>query len=393
MLFRSAAHARWHHVVSDGLTLGFLNHVAVDGVDAETVRRRQGTLEELFSDRPATPPWFESHMRRTRDLTSRADDPFRMVPGGNLGIRKPFFRLAGGFDESFARYGVEDIEFGYRVYTRGGLLVPVRDALSWHQGIYFADERDAKNRDQRVQHEKAKHLIAHRGFRRDMPGRIYQVPQFVVTVEAGHHPVERVVETVGNVLADRVHDLVVRIETRADVDDETLARLHDAFGPDPRVRVAPARASLDEFPVSSFHVTLPADATFARNLVRRLRARLGSAVVATAILGNGSRVSIARTWALHRACRTAAGPADFGEARTLSAASLRLGSVSPAADTVRTGATDALNRATYLALLRIWVEDLRSFGDAWGLLRALAAALLWRRRVKRRATRRSFRAR
>ncbi len=48
-----AAHARWLHAVSDALTLGFRACVSMDGIDAETIRRRPGSLRELFSDWPA----------------------------------------------------------------------------------------------------------------------------------------------------------------------------------------------------------------------------------------------------------------------------------------------------------------------------------------------------
>ena len=71
------AHARWHHTVADALTLGFHAYVAADDLDAESIRRRTGSLEELFAGRLLAPPWTEAHMLRTDDLTSRTDDPFR----------------------------------------------------------------------------------------------------------------------------------------------------------------------------------------------------------------------------------------------------------------------------------------------------------------------------
>ncbi len=233
-----AAHARWHHAVFDALTLGFLAQVAMDGIDAETIRHRPGSLRELFSDRPADPHSIEGLMRRTSDLTTRADDIFHAMAGGNFGIGKSFYWLVGGSDESFARWGGEDTELSYRAYTRGGLLVPVRDAFAWHQGRW-AEVRDAKTRSYRIQLGKAANLIAHHGLRRVRPGRIYAVPQYVVTIDAGCRPAEQVIETAANILADRVHDLVVRIETHASYDDERLAWLRDVFGPDPRVCVAP----------------------------------------------------------------------------------------------------------------------------------------------------------
>ena len=316
-----AAHARWHHVVSDALTVGLRVHVATDGIDADAIRRRPGSLQEMFSDHPKDPPWQEEFLAGTGDLTSRADDPFRVVTGAHFGTGKGFYELVGGMDESFVRWGLEDVEFGYRAYVRGGLLVPIRDVFVCHQGRW-GENRDAKRRSRMLNLGKAAHRIAHPSIRRHQPGRIFAVPQYVVTIDGRRCPTDRIIRAVVGVLADRVHDLVVRIEVGASGDGDRPARLRDEFGPDPRVRVAPARSALDEFPASPFHVTLPPH-VFSRNPVHRLRVELGDAVTASAPLPGGDVVSITRAWVLHRARRTGKSPADFGEARTISTRALK----------------------------------------------------------------------
>ncbi len=382
-----AAHARWHHVVSDALTMGFRTHVAVDGLDAETIRRRRGTLEELFSDRLEQPEerfWIKTHMLRTNDLTSRADDPFRVM-AGNFGIGKDFYHLVGGSDESFLRWGGEDTELAYRTYTRGGLLVPVLDPISWHQGLP-EEGRDAKDRSFRLQRGKLANLIAHPGFRDNRPGRTFAVRRYVVTIEAGYLRADTIKRTAARVLADRVHDLVVRLDTRAGDNDGRLAQLREEFGPDPRVRVAPTRSALDEFPATPIHITLPAGAVFARDLVHRLHAGLGDAVTAVAVLADGSRVSITRAWALHRARRTATDPADFGDALALSAASLKFAAGRPAGVAGRTAALrhcgtaapEAVVYPTQWERLRDRARDIRGAGEAWSFLHWLAGVAWWR---------------
>ena len=82
-----AAHARWHHALPDAVTLGFRLHVSVDGVDAGTIRNRAGTLKELFKGQYAESTesrWLASHMLRTGDLTSKADDPFEAVTSPDI---------------------------------------------------------------------------------------------------------------------------------------------------------------------------------------------------------------------------------------------------------------------------------------------------------------------
>ena len=318
-----AAHARWHHAAGGLLTLGFRGHVGADGLDPDRIRNRSGSLREVFAGQDVDPSWVEPHMRRTRDLTSRDDDPFKVVVSANLGIRRDLYELTGGFDESFTRWGSEDTEFGYRVYTHGGVLVPVREAFAWHQGRW-AEGRSRKRASLQRQGPKLAHLIAHRAFRPAAGGRIFAVPQYVVTVRAAEGPAARIVETTEDVLADGEHDLVVRI--RMPETDERCGWLRDQFDPDPRVRLCATGSVLDAFPAAPFHVTLPAGARFASGLVRRLRTRLGTAVQLTAVLDDEPRVSITRAWALHRARRTGRDAAEFGDVVTVPGWRLRIGS-------------------------------------------------------------------
>ena len=380
-----AAHARRHHAVSDALTLGFCAYVSVAGIDATAIRCRPGSLAELFADRPCDPPWSERHMARTGDLTSKHDDLFRAVTSHNFGITRRFFEEAGGFDESFTRYGGEDTELGYRVWCRGGLLVPVRDAFGWHQGRW-AEDREKKERDQDLQGEKLAHLIPDPGFRRLSPGRTFTVPRHVVTVEAGEQCAERLFEVARDLLADPAGDLVVRIETPAGRDDDGLAWLAEQLGPDPNVRVAPERPALEEFPNSPFHVTLPAAAVLRRGLVQGLRAALGDAVTATALLKDGSRVSIARAWALHRARRTGRTAADFGDARTVKATALAPGfTLGRALRIGRRAMRPWKRRGVRAAAARVWAEarHVRGLRTGWRFLKWLAGALRWQLRHAR----------
>ena len=321
-----AAHARWHHVVSDALTLGFRAYVSVEGIEAAVIRHRPGSLAKLFADQPFDLSWSERHMARTGDLTSRHDDLFRAVIGNNIGISRGLFEEVGGFDESFTRYGREDTEFGYRVWCRGGLLVPARDAFGWHQGRW-AEDRERKKQDNNLQREKLSHLIADPGFRRLSPGRAYRVPRHVVTIEAGETPVQRLLEATGELLADPAGDLVVRIEASAGY--AGISRLEEYFEAEPRVSVTLEGTALEAFPVSPLHVTVPADAIAGCKLVRGLCAALGDAVTAMTVLGDGSQVSVAQAWALHRARRAGGVAADYGEARTVRASRLASGRVFP----------------------------------------------------------------
>lgn len=317
-----SAHARWHHIASDLLTLGFRAHARTDGIDAATIRSHPGSLSELLRSRVIDrPEWIEFHMARTDELTSSSDDLFRVVTGGNLGVSRSFFEAAGGFDESFDRWGMEDTEFGYRGYTLGGPLVPVREAFCWHQGGRAAPDA-TKSEMLGLQRARVSHLIAHPDFRTQASGRSFAVPRFVVTVDSAEHRADVVAATVEEILADPVHDLIVWVGL--DRDHPGYEWLRQALDPDSRVFVGPPGDVLGRFPHSPIHIKLPAGMACKPGIVGWLHESLGASASATGRLADGSRVSITRAWVLHRSRRTGRDIGDLGEVVGIDTAALVL---------------------------------------------------------------------
>ena len=266
------AHARWHHVASDLLTLGFRRHVSVDGISADAVRARTGSLGELFEGRQAEEPhWLESRMTRTEMLTAGDDDIFRAVTSGNLGVSAEFFAAAGGFDETFNQWGAEDQEFGYRAFALGAVLVPDRDALCWHQGP-GARISDAERLSLAQMQGKLMNLIPHGRSREATGGRSFTVPRFAVSVTASGADQQETLETVQQVLASRTGDLVVWVEEHP---GGGLEWLHNHLDPDHRVRFGPVGGAAAAFRAARFHITIPAGAPVGSFMVGRLRTQLG----------------------------------------------------------------------------------------------------------------------
>ena len=330
-----AEHARWHHAANDALTLGFRAHVEVDGIDAVAVRTRAGSLTDLFADRPSDrPAWIGYHMTRTRELTSDDDDLFRVVTGGNLGISRSFFESVGGYDETFTQWGAEDTEFGYRAYTMGGLLVPARDALCWHQGAGAAPS-EAESVSLKLQQAKISQLIAHHGFRKTASGRSFTVPQYVVTVQPGD--ADDQMATAEQVLANGIHDLMVWIaepsvsEAMQEPGREMIRRL---LGGDPRVRFGPSDGASSAIPAASFHVSIPAGSTVRSTTVSRLRRELGSAARASISLPDHETAEIVRTRALNRAMRSGISIDEHSSKSQLPRKSGRFGPSQAQAETV-----------------------------------------------------------
>ena len=304
-----AAHARWHHAVGDALTLGFRARLHGPPPDAATVRNHGGGLRARFGTteydiRRAL------RLRRLDDLRARDDGLFQAMLGCNFAMTRDFYLAVGGSNEAFTRYGFEDTELAWRVQARGGLLVPERAALSWHDDI-GENDLAGKDGDMAAQWPDAAGLIPHDDFR-PMAGAIHPVPRHVVSVVGGDVPRAHTAESVERLLGDPAGDLVVRIEIPARRDAEDIDWLCARFRADPRVLVAPVRDALDEYPDTPFHIAVPAGVPLPPNLVGELRATLGSGATATVNVRGGGGATIARSWALHRARRTGAPPDAFG---------------------------------------------------------------------------------
>lgn len=302
-----AEHARWHHAASDVLTLGFRAHVDVSGIDADSVRNRDGSLSALFTGRAVDrPEWIEFHMARTDELTSDADDLFRVVTGGNLGVSRSFFELVGGYDETFTQWGCEDTEFGYRAFTRGGVLVPARDAMCWHQGPGAAPSSGEKA-SLELQRAKISQLIAHHGFRQAKPGRSFSVPQYLVTVVSGNADPETLLETVERILGSTLHDLIVWVDESPQQcrdDDAGYERFRRLVAGDARVRFGPEGGAAEAFAAAAFHIAVPAGADLAPDDLMRLARSLKSASRTQLDLSDGTSISLTRARLVHRAART-----------------------------------------------------------------------------------------
>ena len=227
------AHARWHHLDDRILTLGFRHHADFDGVTADDIRQASGIGDVVDGRSVSAPQWIEFHMARTKDLTSTDTDLFRIVTGGNLGISKAFYSHLGGSDESFTQWGAEDTELGYRAFNAGGVLVPERRALAWHQGEGAAGPDPDEQRSQVEQRHKLSHLIAEKGFRRSVAGRTFTVPLVTIAVDTAGCTYDDVLERVENLLASGYHDLVVGISVPDDHPE--AVRIRREFGSDPRV--------------------------------------------------------------------------------------------------------------------------------------------------------------
>ena len=289
------AHSRWHHVNEFALTLGFRNHADFSGISPEDVVKANGPEGAASGRKVTTPKWIEFHMVRTKNLTSDDCDLFRIATGGNLGVRKSFFEEIGGFDSSFRQWGGEDIEFGFRAFNSGGVLIPERLAKAWHQGEGASpDPNEQASLEQ--QRNRLSHLIAERTFRNSLPGRSFLRPMLAVSIKAGEQEFESVASQIEAVLSSTFHDLVVGLEIPEFHPDGI--NLERQYGPDPRVVIT--EDVRKEFPFASFHLEAPVGFCFRPDDIRRLLDEIKKYGVVRIDLGAQGEIRLARTRALKR---------------------------------------------------------------------------------------------
>ena len=287
-----AAHARWHHVLTDVVTLSGRTVASVDGVAPGNIRDRQGTLAELLSDRKEAQACLGAWSRHVPDdLTSRVGAWGGAIAGAPFGIGRGFFDLVGGFDDRLAGRMEQDVEFGARASTCGGLLAPVAGAGCFGPALDVALPEAAAAVD-----------------RPDtcVPPRC---PRLVVTVATPVGRGRAAVETASRVLSDQGQDVVLVLDVR---DEREVGYLRRQVADDPRLRVGSGDDYCREFPWSPLHARLSAGVNVSRHQLQALEDMLGDAVSVRATLSDGSLVSMTRAWALHRSRRTGRDVADFG---------------------------------------------------------------------------------
>ena len=289
------AHSRWHHENKFVLTLGFRSHADFSGISSEDLIKAN-EFESLLSGRKVTTPqWIEFHMGRTRNLTSDDSDLFRIATGGNLGVRKSFFETTGGFDPSFRQWGGEDIEFGFRAFNLGAVLIPDRLAKAWHQGEGASPdpEEEASLEQQR---NRLSHLIAEKTFRDSAAGRSFEVPMLTVFIDADRQTLNEIASQVNSVLASTFHDLVVCVEISGSHPDRV--NLERQYGPDPRVLVEDDVS--EQMSCASFQLEIPPEFCFNAGDIQYLMNAIEKRGLLKVDLGSQGEIRLVRTRSLKR---------------------------------------------------------------------------------------------
>lgn len=286
------------------VSLGFREFIDPDQVvDAEvTASISSSQLHEYLQQRPAAEgqEWIENYLQKTDELRSWRDDLWIVVVGAGLGVSRRLYDYAGGFRD-FPEHGVEDTEFGFRLYQSGAVIRPVREAVGYHIGLRTISRDRA--RINRRRSGLLANMIPHPRYRPPLQGRQWKVPEVVCQVQLKpQHSLEDVKDTIDDLLAQTPGDAAVVVWGSMPEDQDLLAQ---EYSGESRVDFQPLQsAERPGIPLSSpFTVRTRAGVRFKTGAIQEMRDKLNRSKLALVSLVHESddvTVEFWRTYALAR---------------------------------------------------------------------------------------------
>jgi glycosyltransferase involved in cell wall biosynthesis len=193
---------RQRHITDYCVVVGARRHADFDTVNDEVLSnlldRGADLGDALFMGDWSHPAWRSRHWRRWEGGRSPAEDYWRVCSGGNLSVGRRFHLEISGFDETIDCWGVEDIEYGYRLHIAGALWWFEFSALAWHQGI-----ESSRSGDKAQRFEASKPVVHNLVPSDDRPFKAlrYSRADAYVEIDAAHSEHMRVLSCVDSLLS------------------------------------------------------------------------------------------------------------------------------------------------------------------------------------------------
>ncbi len=126
-------HARFHARWPDRIILGYVcAHTCLNTYDVPGVIR--AVEDKMLDDLPLLPELRDSTYSRCLDDLDSYHSYWTTFFSNNVSLAKWIFDEAGGFDDSFRGWGIEDNELGYRLARAGYKFTVSRKAVGFHIG-------------------------------------------------------------------------------------------------------------------------------------------------------------------------------------------------------------------------------------------------------------------
>lgn len=176
--------------------------------------------------------WRLEIFEKTENL-KKEPTPFRCVASGNLAFSKAIFNKLGGFDERFNSWGYEDTELGFRFFNDGKYIIPVLNALAYHQEPYGGKNETDRVAGKKISGELFGQLCP---YYRKLTSRKenFESPTVSIYIPA-YNAGKTICDAIDSALSQTYKDLEVCICDDGST-DETPILLNKYFSSHPRVR-------------------------------------------------------------------------------------------------------------------------------------------------------------
>ncbi|HSJ35409.1 MAG TPA: glycosyltransferase [Acidimicrobiia bacterium] len=183
-----ANHADWHHKAENLVVIGSRHGLDTTDLRPDDLAAGTAGLRKLAFGTDSLDPAAVRQTdhrgvlhRRTSDQRF-GDEGFRSLVSSNFSIRRDRFLEVGGFDESFHRWGGEDVELGWRCQAEGLFTVTEDSAIVFHQLQEDDWEESGREQSKELNAGVIQNKIPHSFYRKYRPDHIWEVPKASVVV-------------------------------------------------------------------------------------------------------------------------------------------------------------------------------------------------------------------
>jgi glycosyltransferase involved in cell wall biosynthesis len=238
-------HAAWHHHAENLVVIGSRHGLDTTDFDLDQLASggaglRTATFGTETPDGAAVR--HTDHRRPLHRQTAdqrHGDEAFRSLVSSNFSIRRDRFLDVGGFDETFKRWGFEDVELGWRCHVGGLFTVPEDRAIVYHQLQEDLWDPEGRRASMELNRGVVRNKIPHSFYRKHTPSHIWEVPK--VSVVAVPVVPGRIAELADQVRAQSYTDWEFIVA--GDSPEATFFAEENAA--DPRFRVLPGASALE----------------------------------------------------------------------------------------------------------------------------------------------------
>lgn len=237
-------YAKWWKTLDKTILIGPRKYIDMTSTGVENILadpNLEENFEEIVTNNNVAGKVKGSHsvdwrleiFERTQNLRTEPV-PFRTFASGNVAFSKKCFNSVGGFDERFVSWGFEDTELGYRFFNDGKYIVPVLDALAYHQEPEGGENETDRSAGKELSGELFSSICPYYRHLGKTQKEFYPVPKVSIYIPA-YNCADTICDAIHSALNQTYTDLEVCVCDDGST-DETPRILERYFSDNPRVR-------------------------------------------------------------------------------------------------------------------------------------------------------------